>query len=78
VSDWKNRREKLDQVISDSAYICQVFNKGMMGMELYNKIEFIDLVTLPTRGLKNIQIIDMLYTDEKITTIRFTQKYQNE
>jgi len=78
VSDWKNRREKLDKVISDSAYICQVFNKGMMGMELYNKMEFIDLVTLPTRGLKNIQIIEMLYTEKKITTIRFTQKYLNE
>lgn len=78
VNDWKNRREKLDQVISDSAYLCQVFSKDMMGMELYNKSEFIDMVTLPTRGLKNYQIIEMRYSDDKITMIRFTKKYQNE
>jgi hypothetical protein len=77
VSDWKNRRDRLDQVIADSAYICQVFNKSMTGIELYNKTEFIDMITIPTRSLKNIQIIEMLYTGEKITTIRFTQNYQS-
>jgi hypothetical protein len=78
VNDWKKRREQLDQAISDSAYICQVFNKDMMGMELYNKTEFIDMVTMPTHSLKNIQILEVLYRDKKITTIRFTKKYQNE
>ncbi|MBN2214901.1 MAG: hypothetical protein JW723_11705 [Bacteroidales bacterium] len=75
VNDWKKRRDQLDKVIADSAYICQVFNKGMMGMELYNKYEFINMLTTPARGLRNIEVLDMLYTDEKITTIRFIQNY---
>ena len=76
VNDWKKRREQLNQIIADSAYICQVFNKGMMGMELYNKKEFIDMLTMPARGLRNIEVIDMLYKDEKIITIRFIQDFK--
>ncbi|MBN2480425.1 MAG: hypothetical protein JXB19_01695 [Bacteroidales bacterium] len=78
VDDWKKRREQLENIIADSAYICQVFSKSMMGMELYNKKEFIDLLTLPTSGLRNIEIIEMLYANEKITTLRFTQENKNE
>jgi hypothetical protein len=71
VADWKNRKEQLDRIIADSAYICQVFNRGMLGMELYNKKEFIDLLTIPTNSLQQIEIIEILYTKEKITTLRF-------
>lgn len=78
VNDWKKRREQLNKAISDSAYICQVFNKGKMGMELYNKKEFIDLLTIPSNGLKRIEIVDMLYKDDKITSIRFIQDYKSE
>ena len=78
VNDWTSRREKLNKIIADSAYICQVFNKSMLGMELYNKKEFIDMLTMPTSGLKKIEIIEMLYTDEKITTIRFMQDYKDK
>jgi hypothetical protein len=73
VNDWEKRREQLDKIVADSAYICQVFNKGMMGMELYNKREFIDMLTIPTGNLRKIDIIEILYTNNKITTIRFTQ-----
>ena len=73
VNDWNKRRENMDKIIADSAYICQVFNRGMIGMELYNKKEFIDMLTVPTSNLRNIEIIEMLYTDNKITTIRFIQ-----
>jgi len=76
VADWKYRREKLDRIIADSAYICQVFPRGMMGMELYNKKEFIDLLTIPASSLQNLEIIEMLHTDERITTIRFTWEYR--
>ena len=78
VKDWEKRRAQLENIISDSAYICQVFNKGMMGMELFNKMEFIDMLTMPTSSLKNIEIIEVLYAHEKITTIRFMQDYVNE
>jgi len=74
VNDWNKRREQLNKIIADSAYICQVYNKSRLGMELYNKKEFVDMLTMPTSGLKNIEIIEMLYTDKKITTIRFMQE----
>jgi hypothetical protein len=72
VDAWKKRREQLDLIISDSAYICQVFYRGSMGMELYNKKEFIDLLTIPAGSLQHIEIKEMLYSEDKITTIRFT------
>lgn len=75
VDDWKKRREQLDRIIADSAYICQVFHTGITGMELYNKTEFIDLLTIPSRGLNHIDIIDVLYNNEKITSIRFRQDF---
>jgi hypothetical protein len=78
VNDWKKRREQLEDIIADSAYICQVFNHDMMGMELYNKDEFIDMLTIPASGLKNIEILEMLYRNEKITAIRFMRDYSNK
>jgi len=77
VDDWKKRREQLSGIIADSAYICQVF-KGTIGMELYNKTEFIDLLTLPSSGLKNIEILDMMYHSDKIISIRFRQDYNKQ
>ena len=78
VEDWKKRREQLGKIIADSAYICQVFRKGTTGMELYNKSEFIDLLTVPSSGLKHIEILDMLYNDDKVTSIRFRQDYSKQ
>jgi hypothetical protein len=75
VEDWKRRREQLRRIIADSAYICQVSHKGTTGMELYNKSEFIDLLTMPSSGLRNIEILDMMYHGDKITSIRFRQDY---
>ena len=75
VDDWRKRREQLDGIIADSAYLCQVFNPSMTGIELYNKKEFIDLLTMPTSSLKQIEILEILHTHEKITTIRFRLDY---
>jgi len=74
VKDWQKRRSQLDQMISDSAMIYQVFDKGPTGLELYNKWEFINKMTLPTKSLKDIEILDTKYRGEKITLIRFRQK----
>jgi hypothetical protein len=77
VKDWLKRREDLSEMISDSAKIFQVLNKTI-GMEMYNKWEFINKLTLPTTGLRNIEIIDSKYEDGKITHLRFTQNEQGE
>jgi len=77
VKDWIKRRENLDQMLSDSAKIFQVSN-GTVGMEIYNKWEFINKLTLPAHSLRNIEVIDSKYKDGKITHLRFTQNEENE
>jgi hypothetical protein len=74
VDDWQKRRKQLDRMISDSAMIYQVSSRETIGVELYNKWEFIDKLSLPSRSLKDIEIIDTRYEDEKISLIRFRQK----
>ena len=77
VKDWLKRRENLNNMFSDSVKIFQVLN-GTIGMEMYNKWEFINKLTLPASSLRNIEIIDSKYRDGKITHLRFTQIESNE
>jgi hypothetical protein len=74
VEDWQKRRKQLDRMISDSAMIYQVCSRETIGVELYNKWEFIDKLSLPSRSLKDLEIIDTRYEDDKISLIRFRQK----
>ncbi|MFK8006643.1 MAG: hypothetical protein AB8H03_09740 [Saprospiraceae bacterium] len=69
---WEKRRQQLDQMIADDAIIFQV-EKGntMSGLDMLNKGEFIDRLTLPINSLKNIRIIHSIYQDEKIYRLRF-------
>ncbi len=72
VKDWLKRREDLGSIISDSARIFQVL-EGTIGMEMYNKWEFINKLTLPASSLRDIEILDTKYGNEKITHLRFKQ-----
>lgn len=74
ITDWKKRRKQLDNMISDNAQIYQVFEHGRTGMEIYNKQEFINKLTMPVSSLKNIEIIETIYTGQKISMLRFYQK----
>jgi len=74
VKDWQKRRNQLNLMIADSAMIYQVFDKEAVGVELYNKMEFINKMTLPSTGLKDIEILDTKYQGDKISLIRFRQK----
>lgn len=74
VKDWEKRRDQLDRMIADSAYIYQVFKQGQLGMELYNKQEFIDKLTMPVSSLENIEVIETIYTAKKISLLRFRQE----
>ena len=74
VKDWQKRRDQLNQMISDSAVIYQVYEKESVGVELFNKSEFINKLTLPSTGLKEIDILDTKYQKGKISLIRFRQK----
>jgi hypothetical protein len=72
VDDWAKRRSRLEVMINDGAMICQVVNdKEATGMELYNKKEFIDKMTMPTGSLKNIEILSSQMRENKIMVLRF-------
>ena len=72
VSSWEKRREQLDHILSENAIIYQ-FPEENSGnaMALFNKWEFIDRITMPVSGLRQIEIIDCRYLSGKIVLLRF-------
>lgn len=78
VKDWQKRRNQLDRMISDSAVIYQVFDQPAVGMELYNKWEFINLITMPSTTLKQLEVLDTKYTGDRISLLRFRQKNKTQ
>ena len=74
VSDWNKRREQLDKMIADTALIIEVFHQRTLGMEMYDKWEFIDKISVPSRNLRQIEILDTEYSQDQIILMRFTQQ----
>jgi len=76
VDDWQKRRSRLENMIDDGAMIYQVYSEKNMtgGMELLNKQEFIDKLSMPSGSLKNIEILDTRFRDGKISVLRFRVK----
>lgn len=72
VEDWLKRKENLNDMFAENAKIFQVM-EGTIGMEIYNKWEFINKLTLPSMGLRDIEILDAKYKGEKITHLCFKQ-----
>lgn len=73
VVDWKARRTQLDNIIKDDAMIYQVFMEEKLGMELYNKWEFINKISLPSKSMRNLEIIEMTFDDAQISELWFKQ-----
>ena len=72
VDDWQKRRKYLGEIIYDGAIIYQVLNDANApGMEIYNKEEFINKLTMPSGSLKHIEILDTKFKDDKIMVLRF-------
>lgn len=72
VDDWQKRRNCLENIFDDAAIIYQVLNdSNAPGMEMYNKEEFINMLTIPTGSLKHIEILDTKFKDDKIMLLRF-------
>lgn len=76
-ADWAKRRKQLDLMIAGDALIYQVYDDENIGMELFNKQEFIDKLTMPVRSLNNIEIIETIYSGNKISMLKFRQKLNN-
>jgi hypothetical protein len=72
IKDWKNRRAQLNNMISDNAKVFQVYENNS-GMELFNKSEFIDKLTMPLKSLRNIEITSVVYAGNQIAELRFKQ-----
>lgn len=77
INDWKQRRTKLEDMIALNAKIFQVYMDGS-GMELYNKDEFINKLTMPLKSLKNIEIIETRFSESQISLLRFMQIEQGK
>jgi hypothetical protein len=72
VDDWEKRKKLLENMIDDAAMIYQVMSdKEARGMALYNKQEFIDMMTVPSGGLRNLEILESRIQKEKIVVLRF-------
>ena len=73
VGDWEKRRKQLDDMIDDDAIIFQI-SASNIGMEMYNKSEFIDKLTMPLQSLGNIDIVETIYKNGRIINLRFIQR----
>ena len=79
VNSWEKRRAQLDGLLSEDAIIYQFPDQNAGGgVALYNKTEFIDKITMPSSGLRQIEIIDCRYTGSKIAVLRFRIKTDKE
>lgn len=74
LEDWAKRRQQLNEIFANNARIFQVLPEGQVGMEMYNKQEFIDKLTTPINSLRNLEIIETIYAGEQIIGLRFQQK----
>lgn len=75
--DWERRREQLEAAIHPDAKIFQS-HPELSGIEMLNKEEFIFRLTLPINRLKNLQIQDIVYKDDQIYRLRFTQNMEED
>ena len=72
--DWQRRRVQLSMMIAEDAKIIQVSENRLQGIEMYNKKEFINKLTIPVKSLGYIEIIDIQYKGDQISHLRFIQK----
>jgi hypothetical protein len=74
MEDYEKRRKQLDNMFTDDAQVFQVNPGDGRGMEMYNKEEFINKLTMPISSLKDIEVIQTAYKGNKISYLRFIQK----
>lgn len=67
----KERIKMLDEMIANDALIYQVYDNEYFGVEVLNKKQYINLVSLPTTSLKNYTLIEAERKDGKIIKIKF-------
>ena len=72
IKDLKRKRKSLNYLISDNALIYQVYDNETYGVETMDKQRYINLVTLPSTSLENLEVIDTKNDkNNKIIMIKF-------
>ena len=71
VTDWKRRRDQLAQIFAEDAIIYQLEPEGLRGMDILNKTDFINRMTIPTKSLRGVEVLGTTYQDGKIIELRF-------
>lgn len=72
--EWKHCRSYLRSVFKENARIYHYNSNETFAVAILNRDEFIDKLTSPTRALKNLEVMDVDYEDNKITVLRFKVK----
>lgn len=73
VKDWKKRRTQLAEMMHENLRAYEITNDGFT-IDILNKKEFINKMTLPTRELQKVSIITTAYEKDKVSLIKFTQE----
>ena len=79
IEGWQKRRAALDSIIDDRAMIYQTgTGSRQLGVELFNKQEFIDKITMPALNLKRMEVLETRLTGGKIVILRFRIREEKE
>lgn len=69
---WQERRARLDSLIAADALIYRVH--GTSGIELVEKEDFIDFLSIPSASLKQLEILEILDDKRNIRILRYRIK----
>jgi len=73
ITDFKNRRKQLDQLLHKDIIIMELLPYEI-GVTIYDKQQFIDKLTTPTQNLKKLEIVTTEYNGEQIKKLKFRIK----
>lgn len=73
VEDVKIRRQQLSDLIKDNAIIMEVLPYSI-GVTLYEKEDFINKITTPTKSLSRMEIISTRYENDQIVQLKYRQR----
>ncbi|MCH2034331.1 MAG: hypothetical protein MK202_12550 [Tenacibaculum sp.] len=73
IKDWKAHKANLDNLIDDKVEIYRFYG-NRLGVEIYSKMSFIQLISTPTKSLERIKILDKSIRNGKIVKLKFIVK----
>ncbi|UTW62816.1 hypothetical protein KFE98_01265 [bacterium SCSIO 12741] len=71
LKNWKEKEKQLNGIFVDHAQIYQVMAGNQMGMDLFNKKQFIRKLIFPGSNLKNVEVLDVVYEGDRISKLKF-------